>query len=152
VIDTRERIYDLPVAILDSQDPVEMVLRTPVKLVKRSREGEEIQEVERVLVRYPTLAECSRAHQVVGGDDSRMQIAILAEALVAVNGVELSAAEKATFGKTIFEKMSVTDSTNLSKLLGRYGIDPRVTRTCLECGEEWEDEVNVMGFFGSALR
>jgi hypothetical protein len=151
VEDTRDHIRDLRVRLMPEGAPASVTyeLQSPVE-VRRRDNDELVVEVRSVTVRYPTLADCARASS--GGDDSRAQIAILAEALESVNGEPASAAWKSSVGRTAFERMKARDVNALSALLRQYGMDPKVGRTCARCGMEWDSEVNLLGFFGSALR
>lgn len=151
VEDTRDHVLDLPVRELPEGAPTSVTheLASPVEVRRRDREDEVVAEVRSVTVRYPTLNDCARAS--TGGDEAKSQIAILAEALEAVNGEPVSASWRSTVGRVAFERMKARDVNALSSSLRRYGMDPRLDRACARCGMEWKSEVNLLGFFGSAL-
>lgn len=150
--DLRDRLYALDVGYLDGDGPVSVEMKEPVSLTLKSRGVEEEVLVSSVAVGFPTLTDCSRAWAASQRDEGRAQLYTLAEALVAVNGRDLSPAEKATFGKVVFERMKMPDIGAISDAINGYGIKSEVERYCQACGFSWKEDVNVMGFFASALR
>lgn len=149
--DYRDHLYALPIKYVDDPGPVTVKIKSPVTVTLRRGEDSEEVKVSEVTLRRPTVADCSRAQRVMGDDDAGAQAAVLAEALTAVNGEELSSSMRSALASTVMKRMKVTDLMAVSDAVNDYGIDPEVRRTC-SCGASWTEEVDVMGFFASALR
>lgn len=150
-IDTRDHLQDLSISYGEGHELIAIDLDQPVEILKKGTE-EPIITATQLTFRVPTMGDCSRANGRVSGDQDRLQLAIEAEALVAVNGEEMSSSWKATFAMLLVERMTIPDANRVGKALKGFGIDPTVERRCFACQEEWEEPVNVMGFFASGLR
>jgi hypothetical protein len=99
------------------------------------------------------MGDCIRAAGAVGGsDDTRLQYAIWAEAITAVNGTEIDQKWRATWGTQVFERMDLADVKAVAKAMGAWSVDSTVPAVCPKCGKQYRQGVPTGSFFASALR
>jgi hypothetical protein len=149
--DTRDFVSDLEVGVLEEPELFSLDLDVPVTFTSQ---GEVIDEVRSMELRYPTMADCMAAERRAAGKDAvRLQFAIYAQALVSVNGKQINDTWKVGFGTQMFDRLDVkTDLRALSEAMGRYGLQSEIEKRCISCGKVWKAPVNTSNFFVSALR
>lgn len=152
-LDTRDRISDLAVTCMDEyHNEITVTLPEPVKL-KNKKTDEVLHVIESFAIRFPTLNDCIVASQgIMEGQDARMQIKIYITALIMVNGESVEKKWTATWGKLLFDNLSVADMSQIGDVLQSYGLDKYVDRVCPKCGKEWRAPVNTSNFFASGLQ
>jgi hypothetical protein len=115
--------------------------------------GEPANEVRSVTQRRATMADCMKAFQRVGlSDTARFQFVVYGETLEAVNGAPVDPKWKMSWGRVLFERMSISDLNEITALERQAGVQTMVQKRCSQCGKEWEVEVSPMSFFASGLR
>lgn len=133
----------------DPDDGISFTPSRPVEIMRR--DGDVAEVIESVALNWPTLGMCIRAQQRHADDDSKLQSAVYAEALRAVNAKPVTAAWRSTYGDLIFQRMLVRDSIALNREMKRYSLQTSVERVCMKCRKRWSSEIDLRGFFASGL-
>jgi hypothetical protein len=145
--DTRDRISDL--AIIEEETPSNTIsyqLESPI-IIKNTKDGSVIMEVDSVDLRIPTLADCIlTAKQAAATGGLRFQIVLYKNCLIGVD-----AKFRAEWGVYLFEQMSTGDLKAIYEPIKKYGLQSTVEKRCYECGKVWEASVNTTNFFVSGL-
>lgn len=147
-----DMIEDLEVSECEGEAIVDAELRFPVE-VKNAKTGEVVVSVLSLRIGFPTLDNCVRALRSVGpADEGRLQFAILADALISVDGEVVDQKWRMQWGRMVFERMDGEDLAGIMAELSRYGMQETLPKTCPKCAKRWEAAVDVSGFFASGLR
>lgn len=154
-VDTRDYMSQLNINYMedDSKALVAINLTEPV-IIKNTQTGQELDRIESLVMRHPTLQDCIVAETKYGHkDEVRMQFALYIESLIKVNGKEVDNKYKSNFGMLIFNNIKnvKTDLGSLNTEMSKYGLDPRVEKHCKECDKIWMVPVNTSNFFVSGL-
>lgn len=147
IYDTRDFISALLLNTTDFNEDIEISLSENVDIYLND---DLIDSVGNFTIENPTLKHCIAAYQKVGDkDELRLQFAIYVEALKKVNNKEIDNKWKTRHGKYLFENLKnfKTDFVNLTNKVNQYGLDKRLTKTCNQCGKEWQVVVNTSNFF-----
>ena len=148
--DTLDYLEDQEIKCIDENTPIEHELSSPVEL---PAENEENNYIESLTIKYPTLNNCSNAIKKYGDRDKvRLQLAILNDALVKINGKEIDYKWKNRYGMYLFERLKNNDIRKINEKISGYGIDSEVEKTCRGCGKKFKTPINTANFFASALR
>ena len=152
-IDTRDRISDLKVVFME--DPslltLEIALTTPVSIKTETF----VEEINSLTIGFPTTEDTIKAYASVGDkNEVRLQYAIYANALQKINGEEVDTSWKRNFGLKLFNGIEEVkeDIGKISDHINSFGVDPRLEKTCKECGKVWHPLINTPNFFDSALQ
>lgn len=133
-----------PTALAELPDPIEF---------KDAKTKEVIESVSTIKFRLPTVGDCISASSSVGNtDDTRLQYAIWAKAIIEVNGTAIDHKWRGTWGSQLFERMEIDGLRAVTKALGEWSIDSTVPATCKKCGKSYKQGVPTSTFFASALR
>ena len=131
---------------------VAVELSEPVQFLD-AKTGEPVETVESLVFRLPTLGDCIKAASKIGvRDDTRLQYAIWAEAIVSVNDEDIDQKWRGPWGNQVFERMEIQDVRSVSNGMAEWGIDNTVEAMCPKCGKQYRQGVPTGSFFGSALR
>jgi len=152
IVDRRDHLKSLGVIYVQNAEPFDFPLEYPITIIRETKDGRDDLEVQSITMNWPTLADCSKGYASAKAEPAFAENYTYANALVSVNGEEVSASFKATYGRLIFDKMLASDVMRLSDKMLSVGIESNVTRVCEHCGDSWDEQVNVMGFFASGLR
>lgn len=120
-----------------------------------TKDGQPIEVVNSIVFHYPTLADCISAYEETGGRDKpRLQFRIYSKAIEKVNGQDVNDKWKRNFGIPLFNKMKGVreDLIEIYRKGNEYGLDPNVEKRCPRCDKSWQEPINSMNFFGSALQ
>lgn len=148
--DTRDRFQDLPVNLTERQF-FTVQLKSPVTV--HDSENESSGAVASVSMTYPTLAHCSTAQGRVGDKDTmRLQFAIYAEAVNAINETAIEGKWKNRYIMTLFNKMDPADMKAIAREIDSVGVDTEVGKTCSACGKEFKVILNCLDFFASSIQ
>jgi hypothetical protein len=153
VIDTRDRLTDLAVGYMEDISELEFDVDLGQVIVLKSHTSEE--EVNIITLRFPCTEDYIKAfHQVGGSNFIKVQYHVYGQCITRVNGVEVDDVWRRAFGTTVFNRME-----NIKKVFGeiaerinKYGINPKVHKSCSNCGKEWEVQISSSNFFASALQ
>jgi hypothetical protein len=148
-LDTRDHISDLAIKETDKTG-FEYVLNKPVEI----KNGDEtIEVVSKLEFQYPTLNHCSIALNKVGLKDTvRMQLQVLIEAIIKVNGHDADKSWKNNYGSFVFDRLEKRDILEINRLVNEFGYNPNKIKQCLKCKKEFEVTLNTANFFVSALQ
>jgi hypothetical protein len=154
--DTRDRIRNLSIVSCESADEmVHIELKNHIVIKGKSRADKEEHElvITEFSMRHPTIRDGIASMGKYGAtDELRQQFAMFTEALVSINGEEVSQAERAQFGMMIFEKMKAGhDTREINRQTTQYGISGRVKKVC-RCGRRFDATIETRSFFAFALR
>lgn len=154
LVDNRDSLGGLEIATCENGAVETIELREPVIIKARSSQGEEAEdEILSLSIHAPTMADCMAAERKTPGTDKiRRQLAIYVEATESVNGEPVDERWKNAVGKPVYERLSGPDVIRFGHAMERYGLQTGVLKTCGRCGKEWEEDVDLSSFFGSALR
>jgi hypothetical protein len=143
-------IRNLEVRYADEPVTATRTLEYPVVITSG---GQPVVEVTSVRARCPTLRDCIAAAGRVGyANETRLQFAILAEAVTEVSGEVKDEKWRRTWGATVFERMDTADSRALGEALQGWGYPESLERICPKCNRNWEEAIDTSGFFVSGLR
>lgn len=149
-IDTRDRISDLKVNFM--QDASELFFHLELEEPVEVSETEE--PVKNIDLTFPTIEHFIEVFNSVGDRNIvKFQYAVYARAITKVNGVEVDNSWKKSKGVLLFNKSENTlnDIGKITKYFNKYGVDPRLEKSCPKCGKVWQPFINTSNFFGSAL-
>jgi len=153
-IDTRDFLSDLEV-VYDEEQKSNIIheMSEPV-IISNKKTGEVLSEVRSITYRYSTLHDCVDAYMKTGqSSKSKLQLKILSNSIIEINGQEVSPEYKRTWADYIIDH--ITDIKNdvnaVSAEMQRYGINPKKKKTCLECGQEWYPVLDTSSFFECGL-
>lgn len=155
--DTRDHIGDLKHIFMEVfTDRVTLKLSSKVQLKGKSTvtKQESVYDVEEVTILHPTLKHsisASGKYGVDNDDDIRRQCAIYTEALIQINGEDISAADKVLSGMKIFTSLNKTDMRRLGIEVSKYGLGNTISKTCTKCHKTWECSIDTSNFFASAV-
>lgn len=127
-----------------------------IKSGQPGKEGKAIlEEIQSMEFHYPTLGDCISAYSKCGSNDkARLQFMIYVESIEKVNGQPVDKKWKTRYGIKAFNSIKnlKKDLLEIFRKGNEYGLDPNVKKNCNKCSKKWEEPVNSMNFFGSALR
>lgn len=154
--DTRDRIRDLVITACNSIDErIKIKLENPVTIREKSAaSGDENHIIlEEFVMKHPTIKNAITSVGKHGAVDAlRGQFAMFTEALESINGQELSGADRARYGMTLFERMKAgNDTRELTRQATQYGISGKVQKVC-RCGKRFDVTIETKSFFAFALR
>lgn len=154
IIDTRDRISQLPVVYCDIPNmEITQDFVSPV-LIENKANGNILYDIQSVTVGMPTLENAITAYAKVGSRDVvRLQFAIYVEALRKINGEQIDSKFKNSYGMFVFENIrdAKKDLGGLADQINKYGVDKKITKTCKKCGKVWKAVINTSNFFVSEL-
>ena len=148
-----EKISALPVRKQGDGDPqtVKVALLVPVQVT--SDKGEVVEHAESMEFRFATMTDCSRAAKRVGSNDAgRLNLEILRNSLLAVNGAAVTEKYRGEWADVVLSRLDTSDLRAIGREASRYGYEDSVERECAKCGKRWPAPVDVTGFFVSGLR
>jgi len=150
IFDNRDHISDLVVTYYEGdENKIYHEFKEPFE-IKNASNGEVIQEIYNISMRFPTMDDCIKASQKQGkNDDMRFQFAVYLEALTHVNEQSVDSRFKNMFGMKLFEIIPdvKNDLWGIKEKVDKYGISRRIKKVCPSCGKEWMALVNTSGFF-----
>lgn len=150
--DDTDHLFDLELPVLaDPGAGLAIELSTPVELKKKDT-GEIIETVTSLVLDWPTLGQCIKAHQRYPDRESMMQFALLADAIRTVNGKTRDGPWKMVLGSKLIEMMDSFDLAEIGDRMKRYSVNVEKERVCMKCHTRWMAPIDFNGFFGSGLR
>ena len=151
LVDTRDKINDLPVIIMDSNanNEINVQLSEPIK-IKNVQTGEVIEEINSFTMRYPNLNDCMIAENGQS-NDVIIQLRMYCNSLLRVNGNEIDKSWIGSFGMLMFNRIWPEDLEKITIEMKRYGIIKTKKRECIECGKVWDAPLSTSNFFVSGL-
>lgn len=149
-IDTRDRITDLKVNFMESIDELtfDLEFETPIEI------SESEEPVKSITIGFPSMEHYTEVFNSIGDrNKAKFQYAVYARAIEKVNGQDVDNSWKKSKGYLMFNKSENTlnDIGRITDYFNQYGVDPRIEKTCRECGKVWQPLINTSNFFGSAL-
>jgi len=147
-----DKITDLPVIFLEGVQKIEYELLHLVEI--RDKSGEQVlASCQELVMHYPTIRDCIKAFQRTGiSDTTRLQYAVLSEAIETVDGVKVAPEWKRMWGGQLFEKMDFDDVSAISKKTQAAGQQSMIEKSCSRCGRTFKVEADTTSFFASGLR
>jgi predicted RNA-binding Zn-ribbon protein involved in translation (DUF1610 family) len=151
--DTRDRISDLELNYLDGDDYYEWELSNNLE-IKNKKTGEVLYDIKTIGLRHPTMEDYIQACAKYGDSDRvRLQYDVFAKCIESVNGQAIDNSFRNTWGGYIFEKhKNIRDLNKISQEYNKYGYQTKITKRCMSCGKEWQENLNTANFFVSALQ
>lgn len=152
IIDDTDHLFSLDIPCID--DPtggISVSLEYPVEIKKRNT-NEVIEKIETILMDWPTLGQCIKAHQQHPDSDMHMQFSLYADSIKSVNGIARNFAWKTSFGITLFEKMDSDDLMAISDKIQENSINVKKERICMKCHAHWDAPIDLSSFFASGLK
>lgn len=141
---------DLEVIPFTKEQKIVVDLEDPVSIKKT--DGEIILEVTSIDFRYPLLIDAIKGAASVSEKKSvRQTYAIYCQAITHVNGDEVEAKFRTTWGMFVLERMCRADLEKISKAMKNCGIQKTIKREC-KCGKKWTDIIDLSSFFESGLQ
>lgn len=159
ISNTLDHVEDLEINFTENGTVnFEHIFSNPIE-IKSGQPGKEgklnIEEIQSIVFHYPTLGDCISAYLKCGSNDkARLQFGIYVESIEKVNGEPKDKRWKNSYGMKAFDNIKnlKKDLLEIFRKGNEYGLDPNVKKNCNKCGKRWEEPVNSMNFFGSALR
>lgn len=146
------KISSLKIQSLGEVPEISVAFASPVEF-KDARTGDVVETVSSMKFRLPSIGDCIRAAGIAGvSNDTRLQYAAWAEAIIAVNGTDIDQAWRAAYGSQSFERMSMPDVRLVAKAMAEWSIDNTVEAYCPSCGKQYRQVIPTGSFFASALR
>jgi len=150
-IDDTDHLRTLKYGICSNPESgISLSLSRPIEIPRKDT-GEIIETIESIVMDWPTLGQCIRAHQKNPDNESAMMFAVYADAIRLVNGKKIDSSWRASFGDLAFSRMMVRDQAALVASMKKYSIQSKVSRACMKCKTRWDAEVDLRGFFSSGL-
>lgn len=153
-IDTRDRISDLKVTFMEDESELifDVDFSKPVTLTSEMEDD----VINNITMCFPTTESLVKAYNSVGDDnDTKLQYYIWAYSILKANGKEVDTSWRRSFGVQLFNNVENVEedlNKNISGHINKYGVDPRVTKNCRECGKTWRPYISTSNFFASALQ
>lgn len=150
--DTRDRISDLEVNFCDGKpENIDIQFDKPLEIDIKN----DIYNISNITIKIPTLENHHNAYVKYGDNNLvRYQLAVYADCLVKINGIDVDQYWKESYNIKIFnesdELKHITDT--IGKNMNCFGVDPRLKKFCKKCSEVWQPVINTSNFFGSALQ
>lgn len=143
---------DLIFQALEEDQKIDVDLDEPIVIINK-RTQEELVRIENVSFRYPLLKDAIKgSSQIPDTKGARQMYAIYAQAISHVNGEEAEAKFRNSWGMYTLERMGIEDLEQLSKKMKACGIKKTIRRTCLKCEKQWDDPIDISGFFEEGLQ
>lgn len=154
IIDTRDRMSELKVAFMENESELEFFVEFTEPVIIESEAGNT--EVASAVMRYPTVEDMIQAYSLVGDSNSiKFQLAQYAYCLVKVNNKAVDDNWRRSYGYKMFRSIKNVNldlNKKIGEIVNRYGVDPRIEKTCSKCGKTWKPYINSLNFFASALQ
>lgn len=142
---------DLDVIPYKKEQKISIELEEPVFIKKT--DGEVILEVTSLDFRYPLLIDAIKGSSRVSENKSvRQAYAIYCQAMTHINGDEVEAKFRTTWGMFVLERMTRKDLEKISNIVESCGIKKTIGRECNKCGKKWADIIDISGFFEEGLQ
>lgn len=143
---------DLVMQDLEADQKIDVELDDPIVIMNK-RTQEELFRIENVSFRYPLLKDAIKgSSQIPDSKGTRQMYAIYAQAITHVNGEEAEAKFRNSWGMYTLERMGIEDLEKLSEKMKSCGIKKTVRRTCMSCEKQWDDPIDISGFFEEGLQ
>jgi hypothetical protein len=150
--DTRDRISDLIINYLEGDDYFELELSENFQI--KTKKDELLYDIKTIGFRHPTMEDYIQACAKHSDRDRiRLQYDVFAKCIESINGQVIDNAFRSTWGEYIFEKYkNIRDINKITKEYNSYGYQTKITKHCMFCGKEWQENLNTANFFASALQ
>jgi len=149
--DNPDTVSGLAVNTSETTEVIARTLAYPVEI--KNAKGEQLELIEDVEIRFPTIHDCSRAaRKVQRSNPGGLQLEILANAMTKGNGDEIDESWRARFAQILFRRLDPLDLADINRQTRLYGIEETVPKVCPKCEASWNEVVDLSGFFVSGLR
>jgi hypothetical protein len=144
--DFRDFVSDMKIGFLKEIRTFSLSLSAPIEL---KSEGEVIERISHIEMRYPTLGDCINAERRSKDD---LQGEIYTQSIVKINEKKIDPAWRNLYGSLLFKRLSIRDSKSISDEMRKYGLSQQLQKKCPKCKNIWMADVDTSSFFASALR
>jgi len=150
--DTRDRISDLEINYLETEDYFEIDLSDSFEI--KTKKDELLYDVKTIGFRHATMEDYIQACAKFSDRDRiRLQYDVFSKCIESINGQVIDSTFRNTWGDYIFEKYrNIRDINKITKEFNSYGYQTKITKRCMFCGKEWQEHLNTANFFASALQ